>query len=289
MLTLATACDLQEPVVAPLVIPGPAGHRVVAAADREALVALYSATDGPNWTRSDNWLSDAPLDEWYGIATNDEGQVRWLTLWENGLKGPIVPDLGNLTALEFLGLGDNALAGELPGELSSATALTGIWVDNNLLTGAIPSSFLDLSELRVLDFSGNEELCIPGTVRFREWTDSVSLVAGPDCSEADAELLRLFHESTGGATTWVSSTGWLSDAVLDEWQGVETDTIGRVKGLDMSQNGALGAVAGFTRETIGPREVERERQRPSGGPAAGDAHGVAARGVALRRHAVVRT
>ena len=28
--------------------------------DREALVAIYNATDGENWNRSDNWLSDAP-------------------------------------------------------------------------------------------------------------------------------------------------------------------------------------------------------------------------------------
>ena len=32
--------------------------------DREALVALYNATDGENWDGSDNWLSDAPLGEW---------------------------------------------------------------------------------------------------------------------------------------------------------------------------------------------------------------------------------
>ena len=26
--------------------------------DREALVALYNATGGPNWERNDNWLSE---------------------------------------------------------------------------------------------------------------------------------------------------------------------------------------------------------------------------------------
>ena len=232
------ACE--EPVVAPhLMIPGPAGDRVDAATEREALAALYVATDGPNWTRNDNWLSNAPLDEWYGIVTNDEGQVRWLTLWDNGLKGPIVPDLGDLAALELLGLGDNELNGVVPAALASATALTGLWVDNNLLSGAIPSSFLELSELRVLDFSGNEELCIPGTVRFNEWADSVSLVSGPDCSEADAEILRVFHERTGGSF-WTNSDGWFSDAALSEWHGVETDTIGRVTGLGLSRNGLSG-------------------------------------------------
>ena len=235
---LPTACE--EPVVAPPVVPGPMADRATGSAtDREALVALYTATDGPNWTRSDNWLSNAPVDEWYGIVTNDEGQVRWLTLWDNGLKGPIVPDLGDLASLELLGLGDNELTGELPVELASATSLTGLWIDNNLLSGVIPSSFLELSELRVLDFSGNDQLCIPGTARFREWADSVSLVAGPDCSKADAEILRVFHERTGGGF-WTNSDAWLSDAALSEWHGVETDTIGRVTGLAMSQNGLSG-------------------------------------------------
>ena len=32
-----------------------------AAAESAALTALYEATDGANWTRNDNWLSDAPL------------------------------------------------------------------------------------------------------------------------------------------------------------------------------------------------------------------------------------
>ncbi len=43
--------------------------------DREVLVALYNATDGPNWVDNDNWLSDAPLDEWFGVTTYHDGRV----------------------------------------------------------------------------------------------------------------------------------------------------------------------------------------------------------------------
>ena len=32
--------------------------------DRAALVALYNATGGANWTDNTNWLSDEPLSEW---------------------------------------------------------------------------------------------------------------------------------------------------------------------------------------------------------------------------------
>ena len=43
--------------------------------DREALVALYNATDGPNWRRNDNWLSDVPISQWEGVATDNNGRV----------------------------------------------------------------------------------------------------------------------------------------------------------------------------------------------------------------------
>ena len=36
---------------------------------REALEARYSATNGANLSNSANWLSDAPVGEWYGVIT----------------------------------------------------------------------------------------------------------------------------------------------------------------------------------------------------------------------------
>ena len=35
--------------------------------DRAALVALYNATDGPNWSHNTNWLSDLPISKWDGV------------------------------------------------------------------------------------------------------------------------------------------------------------------------------------------------------------------------------
>ena len=40
--------------------------------DREALVALYNSTDGPNWDDAQNWLSDRPLREWNGVDTESK-------------------------------------------------------------------------------------------------------------------------------------------------------------------------------------------------------------------------
>ena len=81
------------------------------ARDRAALEALYHATDGPNWDRSENWLTSAPLEEWHGVVTDSAGLVMWLTLPANGLKGPLPLELGDLSALQYLGLADNQLSG----------------------------------------------------------------------------------------------------------------------------------------------------------------------------------
>ena len=85
--------------------------------DREALVAFYNATDGENWRASENWLSDAPLGEWRGVTTNDDGRVTVLDLNGNNLVGTVPPDLGSLTALARLDLGGNRLDGCLPASL----------------------------------------------------------------------------------------------------------------------------------------------------------------------------
>ncbi|CAN0326977.1 unnamed protein product, partial [Scytosiphon promiscuus] len=84
---------------------------MMAPTDRDVLVALYSATDGPNWKKNTNWNTGAPLSEWYGV-TADQGRVVELRLDNNNLQGTIPPDLGKLTALKSLHLEENHLSGE---------------------------------------------------------------------------------------------------------------------------------------------------------------------------------
>ena len=119
--------------------------------DREALVALYNATDGENWNRSDNWLSDAPLGEWYGVDTNNDGRVTVLILDNNELSGEIPPELGSLANLDFLGLYGNGLSGEIPAELGSLANLDFLGLYDNDLSGEIPP---ELGRLANLDFLG---------------------------------------------------------------------------------------------------------------------------------------
>ena len=135
-----TATDTPVPATptAPPAASGPAET------DREALVALYNAADGENWNRSDNWLSDAPLGEWEGVTTNDDGRVTKLLFIGNNIGGELPAELGSLSNLTHLLLGGGGLSGELPAELGSLSNLRTLELAGNYqLSGCVPSSLED--------------------------------------------------------------------------------------------------------------------------------------------------
>ena len=123
---------------------------------RDVLVTLYNATDGPGWENSEKWLSEAPLDQWYGVFTDCDGTVPKLVLNDNQLSGPIPPELGGLTNLEGLDLYGNQLTGAIPAELGGLTNLQGLYLYGNQLTGAIPAELGSLTSLQELYLYGNQ-------------------------------------------------------------------------------------------------------------------------------------
>ena len=123
---------------------------------RDALVALYNATAGPNWKNSENWLTDAPIGEWYGVSTNSAGVVTGLDLTDNGLIGELPPQLGNLLDLRRLQLNYNELSGSIPAELGTLSHLADLYLAGNRLTGPIPPVLANLRSLSRLWLGYND-------------------------------------------------------------------------------------------------------------------------------------
>ena len=126
------------------------------ATDREALVALYDATDGANWKTSTNWKTTEPLSTWHGVTTDANGRVTGLSLAQNELSGAIPAELGNLSNLQELWLSRNELSGTIPVELGALTNLQRLSLLDNMLTGEIPAELENLSNLQELFLSANE-------------------------------------------------------------------------------------------------------------------------------------
>ena len=94
--------------------------------------------EGDDWEDNDNWLTDAPFDEWDGVETDVNGRVIILDLAGNDLAGHIPPELGELSELEVLELNSNLLTGILPPELGELSELEYLELSGNLLTGTLP-------------------------------------------------------------------------------------------------------------------------------------------------------
>ena len=187
--------------------------------EREALVALYNGTNGPNWKNRTNWLGTPTLGEWYGVTTDADERVIRLDLHGNNLRGTIPHQLGQLTHLKTLKLSSNAdLSGPLP------NGLTGLALDSLALDGA--------------------RLCAPPHAEFQKWLTRIPSRTEIDrCSETRADyyaLVELYNGTDG--LNWTNAANWASNAPLGDWYGVTTDAAGRVTRLDLYKNNLSGTI-----------------------------------------------
>ena len=124
---------------------------------RDALVKLYQSTNGDNWTHNDNWCSDKPVTEWYGVKKKGDNEYT-LLLTNNNLTGKIEQTFPDDVDV-ILSCADNQLTSL---NVSGCTALTSLGCSNNQLvslnvSGCTALTFLsctDNNQLTSLDVSG---------------------------------------------------------------------------------------------------------------------------------------
>ena len=218
---------------------------VVEDRERMALAALWEAAGGAGWRRADHWMTDLAVGDWFGVTVDSTGRVTELNLAENNLKGTLPEAIGDLEGLEVLNLFHNGLRGVVPAGLARLERLRTLGLSYNPLTGPLPPGLIRLMQLTRFSFPART--CIPGTVAFRAWIQALEWVSEgaeePEsyCDREDRNTLAVLHAEWGD-TAWTRRTGWLEDGALEDWHGVETDSLGRVVRLNLSNNGLQGDI-----------------------------------------------
>ena len=225
------------------------------ATDKAALVALYNATDGANWTTNTNWTSDdEPLSSWSGVTTNGDGRVTALVLNDNGLDGTLPPPLGNLSELEQLDLRDNALSGVLPSELANLSNLTALLLNKSrALTGPLPDGLRELSDLETVNIE-KTELCAPEDDPFQTWLATITF-SGLICPPAEQSVIDVAVFYTSAAREEVGGIDEIETSI--DLMVAETNTAYRNGGVNQRiKLVAVEEVVGYTQEVdTGSREA----------------------------------
>jgi hypothetical protein len=131
--------------------------------DSLALVALYNATGGPNWTNNTNWLS-ASIGTWWGV-TLQNNRVTRIDLKENNLIGTIGNYIGNLNKLKYLNIQgefrEENLSGIIPDSIVNLVELEYLNISDNNFSGNLPEKLWNLTKLQ--EFHSSRNYNITGT------------------------------------------------------------------------------------------------------------------------------
>ena len=138
-----------------LLLASGAAHAAIPASEQQALLDLYTSTNGPGWTTSTNWNGAVGTEcTWYGVTCNvAQTAVTQITLDSNHLVGPLPASLGTLTGMINLSLNSNQLSGSVP-SFATNPALKYLSLNYNQLTGSLPS-FATNAALQDLNLRSN--------------------------------------------------------------------------------------------------------------------------------------
>jgi len=124
----------------------------------QALLELYTTTQGEHRTHTDNWWDMTNISRRYGVNV-DNGHVTKIMLWKNNLVGDISTKIGNLTYLERLDVYNNHIT-SLPTEIQELAHLKYLYIYNNELT-SLPPEIVRLINLEWLYINGNKLTQLP--------------------------------------------------------------------------------------------------------------------------------
>ena len=137
--------------------------KAVTLEERQALEAVYKATDGDHWIHRAGWLGLPGTEcNWHGVECDfsDSGAARVveLDLFGNNLAGAIPQEIGSLRKLRSLNLGRNQLSGAVPAPLGQLGDLEWFTLYGNRLFGLVPDPLIRKWLAGPLDISAETSL-----------------------------------------------------------------------------------------------------------------------------------
>ena len=142
-------------------------HAQVPQSERNALIAFYNSTNGPNWTNNTNWNTSNPVSSWFGVTTTTTGldgqphpdgleHVNGITFFaDNNINGTLPSQLGDLTYFRALIVRQSNISGEFPAEIWTLQDMLQIQMIDSEMSGNISPSIQNLQNLQVLDIRGS--------------------------------------------------------------------------------------------------------------------------------------
>ncbi len=127
------------------------------AQQHSALMSLYTAANGDNWTNKTGWGGAQGTEcTWFGVSCDAGGLVTQLQLNANNLVGPLPEAIGVLNRLETLNLGSNSLSGPLPAAIGFMNDLRYLHLNSNQFSGPLPEEWAYADILVNLALSSNQ-------------------------------------------------------------------------------------------------------------------------------------
>ena len=157
-----------------------------------ALAEFHASTGGESWTNSSGWDNGSTMSSRYGVTVAaGDSLVRQIRLPDNGLRGPLPPELGSLRKLETLDLADNDLTGGIAAAIASIDALDTIRVSGNAdMEGALPFRMTEMTGLLALEYA-DTDLCASPSTTFQAWLDGLDIADGTTCDNPEEVGLSL--------------------------------------------------------------------------------------------------
>ncbi|KAG6480082.1 LRR receptor kinase BAK1-like [Zingiber officinale] len=138
-----------------LILASASIRRVLANAEGDALNSLKSNLDDPNNVLQSWDPSLVNPCTWFHVTCSPDNHVIRVDLGNAQLSGALVPQLAQLTNLQYLELYSNRISGPIPSELGNLSNLVSLDLYLNNITGGIPDSLANLQKLRFLRLNNN--------------------------------------------------------------------------------------------------------------------------------------